>query len=594
MKRTTKTVLICLIILALAIGLTACAPAKGTEPEEKTVPIGTADEFRSLSQKLGYEYSKTTFELTSDIELGTNWTPIGGSLSDSFRGILDGKGHTVSYTVNVSEPNERPLNLEGSAAFGLFGYVFDATVKNINIDFDVRIPGLTRIAYSPSGEPSFTGAANTYIGGVAGYAYGDCKFEHIALNGSIQTTMGDILRSDKNGQESVRNTGIEFLGGAVGYGIGNSEFFYVESEVDISVGAYGQTICRVADVYAGGIAGYLRPVDITSDHTNPKDLLELTKCSHSGVINVVSETANVGGIAGSVYNASIDLVECATDGYSADVLLRMNIGGLAGLADRCKVTDAAAVSVINMKRGTNSAVFNGGGLFGQAVNFCEIESVYADSDIIGNDKRNCTVGGIAGILSYSSLKDAAAEGGYGVIKGSEVVSIMDVNIDYTGVDYSYYTHNGGIAGRLAGSSSLTNVVTEFEAFQGIAGETLTGNDVAVCKLALHEDGKSDFDVWKESHSLYDYSVIAVECLSVDVDADRVQYLLTHTYKLVDPAKINFYAANTRADKDITINSSILPNGVGTEELDEQHLPSIKNNVTQNIATTSVVKLVSGS
>ena len=65
------------------------------------------------------------YKLIADIDLSgiPSWTPI-GSESDYnfFSGTFDGAGHTVSG-----------LNVSGSEYAGLFGYICDATVKDLTV-----------------------------------------------------------------------------------------------------------------------------------------------------------------------------------------------------------------------------------------------------------------------------------------------------------------------------------------------------------------------------------------------------------------------------------------------------------------------------
>ena len=90
-------------------------------------------------------YYNKFFKLGADITYdGTanNYTPIGTSSSNRFRGTFDGDGHTVSG-ININSDNGYQ---------GLFGYVDGGTVKNVTL-------------------ASSTITGHHFIGGIAGYIY---------------------------------------------------------------------------------------------------------------------------------------------------------------------------------------------------------------------------------------------------------------------------------------------------------------------------------------------------------------------------------------------------------------------------------------
>ena len=89
----------------------------------------------------GNSYEGKTIKLEADLDLGSNWIPI-GTPEHPFRGTLDGNGHSVHFTINQPDSNYR----------GLFGYM-QGTVKNLYLD-----------------RCSVTG--HDYVGGIAGYCHG--------------------------------------------------------------------------------------------------------------------------------------------------------------------------------------------------------------------------------------------------------------------------------------------------------------------------------------------------------------------------------------------------------------------------------------
>src|SRR5574344_965133 len=82
--------------------------------------IKTADDLQNMQNNLSGKYI-----LMSDIDLsGYNWASV-GSISNAFKGSLDGNGYSIkNLTINNSTATYQ----------GLFGYTDAATLQNINIE----------------------------------------------------------------------------------------------------------------------------------------------------------------------------------------------------------------------------------------------------------------------------------------------------------------------------------------------------------------------------------------------------------------------------------------------------------------------------
>jgi hypothetical protein len=181
--------------------------------------------------------------LTRDIELGVGdgfdatlgWIPIGGnSQTTSFRGVLNGNGYKISGLW---------IDTPSTGWNGLFGYISQATIKNIGVLID-ETKGIK---------------GRNYVGAIVGYAF----------DGSVITnsySIGDIK-------------GNNHIGGIAGYINRNSR-------VDNSYFMGG--VSGINQV--GGIAGYL--------FTN-----SLVANSHF-LGNVSGSNNNIGGIVGNVFDNS--------------------------------------------------------------------------------------------------------------------------------------------------------------------------------------------------------------------------------------------------------------------------------------------------
>ena len=174
-------------------------------PAATEYSIGSAADLVAFAQLVdaGETFEGKTITLDSNIDLdGKLFDPIGSYRYDQiFKGTFDGNGHTIK---NLSQ-NTWELNngyYYGDLGLGLFGYIEDATIKNLTVD-----------GASISGESALCGA-------VAATAYGNCVFENITV---------------KNSQV---NDYQYYAGGVVGWASG--EHTYTNINVDSSVVVGGQ------------------------------------------------------------------------------------------------------------------------------------------------------------------------------------------------------------------------------------------------------------------------------------------------------------------------------------------------------------------
>ena len=167
---------------------------------------------------LPVDFDGKTIKLECDVDLsGANFEPIGGvDKGVAFQGTFDGQGHTI-YGLTESGW-DLGYSYGETAGMGLFGWVGDATIKNVNID---------------SAEISMEAVV---MGGVAGYAAGDCTFENITISNS-----------------QIANYNWD-TGGIVGQAYGaNSNFVFKNITIDESTTISGHW--GTWDVSAGGVIG---------------------------------------------------------------------------------------------------------------------------------------------------------------------------------------------------------------------------------------------------------------------------------------------------------------------------------------------------
>lgn len=173
-------------------GTDTSVPATGSE---YVLEIGTYDQLVNFRNKVnaGASYSGMTVKLTADIDISERaWTPIGAAHRDKieaqtnvFQGTFDGQGHKITGLTNTGfkissvfkGSNKTTPEGYSEYVFGLFGSVYNATIKNIvmaNVNIDLACDEKEKVV-------------GDSVGAIVGYAAGtnvtidSCK----VLSGSI-------------------------------------------------------------------------------------------------------------------------------------------------------------------------------------------------------------------------------------------------------------------------------------------------------------------------------------------------------------------------------------------------------------------------
>lgn len=150
-------------------------------PSEYALEIGTYDQLVNFRNKVnaGASYSGMTVKLTADIDISERaWTPIGAKHrekinadSNVFQGTFDGQNHKITGLTNIGFMissaykgwNETTPKDYNEYVFGLFGSVYNATIKNIvmaNVNVDLACDEKERVV-------------GDSIGAIVGFAAGD-------------------------------------------------------------------------------------------------------------------------------------------------------------------------------------------------------------------------------------------------------------------------------------------------------------------------------------------------------------------------------------------------------------------------------------
>lgn len=186
----------------------------GTKSKPYLIADGTELAYLSKQVNSGTTYEGKYFQLASDIDLGTkDWTPI-GTTDNSFRGILDGAGHTIANAkITVSD-----LPDETYDSYGLFGSIGGGSIRSqiINlelssIDVDITASGSTASQSSSGfwGQTSTQNSEGIRIGCLTGTLFKNASIENLIVSSSTISDSNTI---------QVYNYQFQFaVGGVVGY-----------------------------------------------------------------------------------------------------------------------------------------------------------------------------------------------------------------------------------------------------------------------------------------------------------------------------------------------------------------------------------------
>ena len=166
------------------------------------------------------DFTDQTVTLTNDVELHSDWIPIGiayeSSKSYTFNGTFDGDGHSIT---NLFIEREELYNM----GVGFFGCVNDATIRNLTLEGQIIVSGTS----SPA------------IGGFVGEA------KEILLKNCINKVSIDYVGT---------TTGYVYIGGLIGEVPSGEQCILIACVNDAS---YLKNINELGHGQIGGIVGHM-------------------------------------------------------------------------------------------------------------------------------------------------------------------------------------------------------------------------------------------------------------------------------------------------------------------------------------------------
>ena len=571
MKRFAKFLIVALMVCVISIALVACND-KDTHKGEFTQEIHNVDDLKKVSGMLGADYDKGTFELKSDINIDENWESVGNSVDNSFRGVLNGNGHTITYNINIPEPEERDTEsaLANEKFYGLFGVIHNAKISNLTLNVNIEVPA---------------DANSFYVGGLAGFMSGNNTITNVTINGNIATTMGNLCKykdKETNWRESERYEMTAFVGGLAGFIQGKTSINTINSSVSINVGAYNDGVCvsGINDLFVGGIAGSMRTVDLSSLKAN-EEYGSAKQLNFTGAINARGSLVNAGGIFGATYRIN-DGEKWFTNSsnITTQAYKRLRLGGIAGMIDRVNLKNTKVqLNSLNAEVFSQavSRSFNVGGLVGYVANFSVIDNAISEVGkvVVATDVVNYT-GGLVGMLHFSNISNAVASGDLYYGKQS-ITNITYIRYDGNTQNNPYYIYNGGMVGRVYGESQMNNVSTKFKAYQGIVGEAANAVEIVIIK----EGEGETFENWFAS-TVYNAGMTTCSKEGSLEDGEQ-KYRIIHNYNL-SASNLTFVGTNSRCynDKATSAKAEEWYNNIGVDQLDTTAYDALYSIINTNI------------
>ncbi len=296
---------------------------KGTEDDPYL--IKTAEDLAHIATEVnkGSTYSGIFFKMANDIDLNSQlWTPIGKSSTYYFAGNFNGNGFSVK-------------NLYSNTVLsyvGLFGYIKNASLKNISITGSAVI--------------NCTSSSICYIGAIAGYSISsvitNCHNEE-AVNCTISgSNFPDCFVGGITGFAGSSTTIKDCSNAGILTGKASS------SSTSTSSSPLNNVNCSIA--YVGGITGYISSSVIISGCCNTGTITG--SCSASDTTYYALSIT--GGITG--YSVSSTLTKCYNTGVVSGTGSDMDCyaGGLIGYAASGTISDSYNMgSVTGTYKNTN-------------------------------------------------------------------------------------------------------------------------------------------------------------------------------------------------------------------------------------------------
>ncbi len=353
----------------------------------------------------------------------TGFQPIGRDRRNRFRGTLDGKGFTINgLTINIDLTSS-----EFSA--GLFGYIFDANIRNIgllNVDIDASASGSSSSSagglvgvnerstitnsYS-TGNVSSSASGTSSAGGLIGSNSERCSIANSYSTGNVSSTSASGSSSagglvgDNNGSSSITNSystgnvsssasGSSSAGGLVAFNSSISTISNSYSTGNVSSSASGSSSSS-----AGGLAGQN---NASSSITNSYSTGNVDSSAFG------SGSSSAGGLVGQ--NSSSITNSYSTGNVSSSTSDTSYAGGLVGRTNGGSISNSYSTGNVSSSTSGNRFSY-AGGLVGRNTGGGSISNSYSTGNISSAaSSGSSSAGGLVGQNNAGSISNSYSTG----------------------------------------------------------------------------------------------------------------------------------------------------------------------------------------
>lgn len=406
--------------------------------ELATACNGTAE---TGSLALGH-YAGKYFVMTQNIDMagvtdfyGIGTAPMGKASSSTwkFQGNFDGQGNTISnLKIDGLVLNDAGTNLatgkDGSRNYvGLFGYVQDGVIKNINLDASCSIKG------------------RQYVGGIVGYL-------------STSSTASNPVSTVENCRVEATIEGYNtYTGGIVGQASGGTA-----TRIKQIKNCWVSGTVKSDNQYVGGIVGSTTYTVVSyCIFTGEVKTARLAYASTTG------KQSYVGGIIGQM-NSTSTIDNCFASGK---VESRSEYGGgLAGTMGSSSTTVKNSVTIAEVQNRFENVTspLNYGAVSGRLYSGAKMENVYYDRQMWGD--RACDAGAVDGVGQLTDyLTSGAALPGLDADFWVFAKGFYPVPV---GESEDYTKSAAGVYLKFPGNTSATNFGSQASVSTAIPGITV--------------------------------------------------------------------------------------------------------------------------
>ena len=434
-------------------------------------------------------YNGVYFRLTSDLDMNSlEWTPIGNSTMNRFKGVFDGNGHFID-NVNITSYYENGIIVNNYS--GLFGVIANTTIINLGVNttisaisnaFPEYAGGI--VAYVYNGTNTITNCYHTgniafveynlslpgAYGGVVGFINGETTLSNCQNSGHIYDKLGHV-------------DGLPHVGGLIGKVNANATISECFNSGIIE--SYDPSTFHI-NYKAGGLVGSIQSgtIYIINSHNDGNvttnfcgglvgeslGVLYVNNCFNTGALSGTYYADDLGGLVGRSEGVC-SIMNC----YNMGNLTNSNcIGGLIGHSvNGVAVTNSYNKGEINTNTGGNNY---GGGIIGKCQGIATFSCCFNSGNVSFSVNNDIIYGG--GIVGYANYPVTLNQ-----CYNTAAVSGLGTNTDYN-------RYVGGLVGYLSASANdihecynTGNVSTgsvSSNSCGGIVGNSQGGTSITNC------------------------------------------------------------------------------------------------------------------